>query len=403
MPSQQNISIRTRRRCVKSRPCSPSLSFVKLNLRLRCNSCSRLTFVSFSSPFRSFHADTPQSGDTATLDHLVSFPTRVAPALDPTSSSTLSPPPTHDVSTILARVLSRRAPLFHLVPTELYLHPKNLPTVVVRDARAEELRQRGGAAVLERDARMLLGVEEEIEWLRRGRVDELEKMRAKLDAKEVRKREREVRRQQAIEEGTTTLIEDSDGVEDDDDEEEEGGRGGSEHNNDDNGKDDEDLVKHRRRPRGEIVESWIGALKNLSRTYASVKSSGQGAIVDGSEDSARRSVLARPRSLLQLEVLNRAEEATMRKVHETGLGQTVEARVAAVKRKRARPEKGETNERLLSLVRGFDEQMGRGGAAAFGRRPSAPPKRRKRDDDAPSQSARELDAALTRLDQSSVL
>ncbi|GAA5947623.1 hypothetical protein JCM3765_001006 [Sporobolomyces pararoseus] len=292
-----------------------------------------------------------------TLDHLISFPTRIAPSLDPSNSSLLHPPPSSDVTTILSSLLSRSHPLFHLVPTELYLHPKNLPTVLIRDAR-----ERKGMDLI---GKRLLGIEEEMEWLRRGKREGLEKVRER----EKKRIQRELER-----------------TENDDDEQ---GRGEEPDEDEDEDEDDdeEDFVAVRARggTAGGLLENWLGSVLKASQSYSAVKFKSRNRYIGG----VGGSVLTRPRSKLQLEVMNKAEESTMYKVRETGLESNVERRVGN-KRRASRPERGETNERLLDLVIGFE--------------PEGNKKRRKTTSasNKTSQSLSDVEAALTLLEHSSV-
>ncbi|GAA5898350.1 uncharacterized protein JCM6883_000997 [Sporobolomyces salmoneus] len=290
--------------------------------------------------------------DIPTLEYLTTFPVQVSPFLDPTDSSPLSPPPSHDVTTVLASLLSPTKPLFYLIPTELYLHPPNLPTVLIRDARSAE-RHRGG--MMDRIGQKLLGIEEEIEWLRRGKVEGLEKLRKRVEKKAMRKREKELQRRENEAQG---IDQSSDQDEEDEEEDEEAD-------------EEEEVMSSRARTRG-IAEDWIGNLSKTSRTYSTSKTGGGG------------SVFKRPKSQLQLEVMKRAEEATMRKVRETGLEQTVERRIGG-----STDGQGQRKKRLLNLVEGFDELSRTGGRVGS-------KKKRRRGND----SIRELDSALTLLQKS---
>jgi hypothetical protein len=205
----------------------------------------------------------------------------------------------------------------------------------------------------------LLGVEEELEWLRNGKGESLEKVREKVKRKLQRAHEED-------------LVEDSE-------EEQE---------------DAEEQAMETARTRGSagstgILESWIGQLSKTSRDYAAVKGKKKRATFTG--HGITTSVLLRPRSKLQLEVMNKAEEATMYKVRETGLEPTVERRTGG--RKEARPDRGETKHRLFDLVKGIDEV-----------RKDSNKKRRRllKKDGKSSQPMRELETALTLLDKSSV-
>ncbi|GAA6010368.1 hypothetical protein JCM11491_006289 [Sporobolomyces phaffii] len=296
--------------------------------------------------------------DIPTLNHLLSFPSRVSPALDPTGSSPLSPPPGTDVATVLDCVLAPATRMFHLVPTELALHPKDLPTVLIRDARARDL---------DAVARKLLGVEEETEWLRRGKLAELDRVRT-------RERVKSRRLRRARDDGGFGMRNGDDDP-DEEDEDEDGAAGRDE------GEEAVDVTDERQRARG-CVGDWIDRLAKVSKTYSAVKRRSQAlAAAEGGGPSV--SVLARPRSKLQLEVLNKAEHATMAKVVEAGLEQTVKSRIG---RDAARPERGETDQRLLHLVAGFD----------------APGPRGKRKRERNSQAMQEFETAVTLLDKSSV-
>ncbi|GAA5883604.1 hypothetical protein JCM16303_004910 [Sporobolomyces ruberrimus] len=282
--------------------------------------------------------------DIPTLEHLVSFPTRVSPALDPTNSSPLSPPPSSDVDIVLRTLLSRSSGMFHLVPTQVYLHPPNLPSVLIRDVKVKDT---------DGTAKRLLGIEEEIEWLRRGKQEQLERVRTKQ--REIERKRKENRQDPFGHDVEEQFEEQEDEFDAGDDARSQG-----------------------------IVESWVSRLSKTSRAYSSVKArSGRGKGSGGS-------VLTKPKSKLQLEVMNKAEEATMYKVLQTGLDGMVEKRVGG---KMSRPERGESDKRLLNLVRGYE--TGPGGD----RRKE---NKRRKTKEGPSQSIHELDSVLSQLDQSSV-
>lgn len=210
-------------------------------------------------------------------------------------------------------------------------------------------------------AKRLLGIEEEIEWLRRGKREKLEKIRER-EKKRIR---RELERNETGED----QAEDREEEEQDEDEDDE---------------DDFIAVRARGGTAKGVFENWLGSVLKTSQNYSAVKSKARNrATGEGG------SVLTRPRSKLQLEVLNRAEESTMYKVRETGLESNVERRVRN-KRKASR----QTNERLLELVKGFDKELKEGNK-----------KRRKTksaSSKTTSQSLSEVEAALTLLEHSSV-
>jgi len=220
--------------------------------------------------------------DIATLEHLLSFPSLVAPALDPSKLSPLHPSPLSDVSVVLSTLLSPSKPLFILVPPQLYQHPPDLPSVRIRDAREGEL---------DGLAKKLLGIEEEVEMLRDGRDEEIAKLREAQEKAEDEENEMDLTIRQFPEIPTT--------------------KGGK--------------------------QAWISNLTSAASSYVETK-------------SRTRSLLTRPRSQLQLEVMNEAETATMERVRDIGLEGTVKRGLGG---RPSVPERGESEMRMLGLVKGF--------------------------------------------------
>ncbi|GAA5929308.1 uncharacterized protein JCM15063_004116 [Sporobolomyces koalae] len=265
--------------------------------------------------------------DIPTLNHLLTFPALVAPALDPAKSSLLSPPPGSDVTIVLSAILSRSNPLFHLVPAQVFHHPRSLPCVGIRDARERDV---------DSSAKRLLGIEEEMGLLRRGRHDQLDALRRNDHATTAEIYNRLPFDPHSRSSSSDTRVSMR------------GGEGA-----------------------GEGKARWISSLLAASSAYNTVK-------------SRTTSCLTQPRSTLQLEVMNKAEEATMLRVRETGLEGTVARGVGA---KTSHPDKGETNKRLFDLVRGYDDLELH--------------KRRRRQDDT-TESIRELDSVLDLIGSNSM-
>jgi len=142
-------------------------------------------------------------------------------------------------------------------------------------------------------AKKLVGIEEEVEMLRDGRDSEVEKLR---EAQE--KAEEEVKVEGSTN-GRKQFMEVPI---------EEGGK-----------------------------QAWISRLSSAASSYVQTK-------------SRSRSLLTRPRSQLQLEVMNEAESATMERVRDIGLEGTVNRGLGG---RASVPEKGESEMRMLGLVRGF--------------------------------------------------
>lgn len=130
---------------------------------------------------------TCRASSAETLEFLLELPAALASAvdtprlaIDPSLPGSSAPPahnPSADLSSVLEALLDGSH--FHLVPSQVYLHPRVLPHVrLARDPkRAKKLGERGVA---------LLGVEEEVRALSEGRCRPL----AGLDAEPRRKRRR---------------------------------------------------------------------------------------------------------------------------------------------------------------------------------------------------------------------
>ncbi|GAA6060603.1 hypothetical protein JCM10212_004582 [Sporobolomyces blumeae] len=229
--------------------------------------------------------------DVQTLDYVMTFPQTLAPHLDPTNASPLDPPPASDVSVVLSAFLSRSDPCFHLVPSEIFQHPRDLPCVNVKDARSRNVDDL---------AKQFLGIEEEGELLRKGREDEIERIHRGDHARGDETSQRDL----------------------------------------DHGGDDSSRKRKKRR-----TSSWMGPLELASATYAKTKSRSSSG---GSTSTFSRSTLGRPRSQLLLDVMNEAEERTMDRVRQVGLEGTV---VHGLGGRTSDSNRGETDKRMLQLVR----------------------------------------------------